>query len=89
MPSDGIGLIALDSFSKVNFSSGSAVVNGSRVSIGKTGAQMVAMASSSGTILAVPSALSKSGSAFSVSRAGSGLRAKNARLVRSFSHSKT
>jgi hypothetical protein len=39
--------------------------------------------------LAVPSALSNGGSGFSVSRAGSGLRSKNARLVRSFGHSRT
>ncbi len=87
MPSDGTGLIALDSFSKVNFSGGSAVKNGSKVSIAKSGAQQLAMASSSGRILAVPSALSGTGSSFSVSR-GSGLELKNARLVRSFTHSR-
>ena len=87
MPSDGIGLIALDSFSKVNFSGGSAVRNGAKVNIAKSGAQMLAMASSTGKLLAAPSALGKDGSSFSVSRAPAAASAKNARLIRSFRHS--
>lgn len=89
MPSDGTGLVALDSFSRVSFSGGSTTKGGVHETIAKSGAQAIAMASAGGKLLAVPSSLSSSGSGFSVSRApAGGTEAKNARLVRSFTHSR-
>lgn len=67
-PSSGRGVLKLDQFGTVNFSSDSAVESGQKVTPGAAGAKAVTMVSGSGTQLAAPSALGAGGSSFSVTR---------------------
>jgi Peptidase A4 family len=68
-PSGGRGgILPLDNFGTVQFSSGSAVKDGQSVSIAATGAKAITMISTNSQPLAVPSALGDDGSSFSVAR---------------------
>ena len=69
MPSNSDSqLIPLDNFGVIQFSGGSAVRNKVKVNIAKSGARAISLANSQGKILAAPSVLQNSGSAFYVKR---------------------
>src|SRR5579864_7007740 len=62
------GVLPLDNFGTIQFSSGSAVKNGQTVDIADSGARAITMVGSNDQALAVPSALSSDGASFTVSR---------------------
>jgi len=67
-PSDPNGIVPLDNFGSVSFSSASATVNGRTVDMAQAGAQPITMLNANGQSLAVPSAIGSDGSSFSVAR---------------------
>ena len=68
-PSGGRGgILPLDNFGTVQFSSGSAIKDGQTVSIAGAGARAITMIGAGDQALAVPSALSDDGSSFNVAR---------------------
>lgn len=67
-PSLGRRVMPLDNFGTLQFSGGSAVLNGSQVTIAQAGAKPVALAGVGGQVLATPSALGSDGASFSVTR---------------------
>ncbi len=67
-PSAGRRVVPLDQFGTVQFTAGSAIKDGNKVSLKAAGAQPITMIDSQGNALAVPSALGSDGSSFSVSR---------------------
>ena len=68
MPVEVGGLLGLDNFGTINFSSGYAIKNGSVVSIAQSGATPLNMQNSSGQLIATPSVLGSDGMSFSVAR---------------------
>src|SRR5262249_11420624 len=64
----GGALIPLDNFGTINFTAASAVVNGSRVSLGSTNAQPLTMVNGQDQALATPSLVGADGASFSVVR---------------------
>jgi hypothetical protein len=67
-PSGPNGVVPLDNFGSVAFSSASAVQNGQTVDLSRAGAQPITMLNSSSQPLAVPSGIGSDGSSFSVAR---------------------
>jgi len=67
-PSGPNGIVPLDNFGSVAFSSASAVQNGQTVDLSQAGAQPITMLNGSSQPLAVPSAIGSDGSSFSVAR---------------------
>jgi hypothetical protein len=67
-PSGPNGIVPLDSFGSVAFSSATATQNGRTVDLSQAGAQPITMLNSSSQPLAVPSAIGSDGSSFSVAR---------------------
>src|SRR5205807_6450332 len=67
-PSGPNGVVPLDNFGSVAFSSASTVQNGQTVDLSQAGAQRITMLNSSGQQLAVPSGIGSDGSSFSVAR---------------------
>jgi hypothetical protein len=68
-PSGGRRQIPLDDFGMVQFSGGSAVKNGTTVTIAQAGARPITMIDRGGKAVATPSSLGGDGGSFSVSRA--------------------
>lgn len=68
MPVEVGGVVGLDDFGTVDFTSGNAIKNGQLMSIASSGATPLTMANSAGMTVAQPSALDATGSSFSVSR---------------------
>jgi hypothetical protein len=69
MPTQGNGgLIPLDNFGSVQFSSGTTIKDGQSLNISQTGAQAMTMLNASQQTLASPSALGYDGASFSVTR---------------------
>jgi len=68
MPVEVGGVIGLDNFGTVNFTSGYAIKNGQAVTIASSGAKELTMNNSSGQTVAAPSNLGEGGASFSVSR---------------------
>jgi hypothetical protein len=62
------GVLPLDNFGTVNFTSGSAVENGQTVNIAQSGAQPITLETQRGQVLASPSSLGSDGASFSVTR---------------------
>lgn len=67
-PSSGRGIIPLDDFGSVRFTAGSAVRDGTTLSLGALGATAVAMINRAGQAIAQPSTLGSDGSSFVVTR---------------------
>jgi hypothetical protein len=67
-PSGSNGVLPLDNFSSVAFTTATAVQNGQTVDISQLGAQPITMVNANGQALAVPSAIDSTGSSFSVAR---------------------
>ncbi len=67
-PSGPNGIVPLDNFGSVAFSSASAVQNGQTVDLSQAGAQPITMLNGSGQQLAVPSGIASDGASFSVAR---------------------
>ncbi len=67
-PSGPNGVVPLDNFGSVAFSSASAVQNGQTVDLSQAGAQPITMLNSSGQQLAVPSGIGSDSASFSVAR---------------------
>jgi hypothetical protein len=67
-PASSNGILPLDNFSSVAFTSASAVKDDQTVDLSTAGVQPVAMLNASGQPLAVPSAIGSDGSSFTVSR---------------------
>src|SRR5438445_4270907 len=67
-PSGPNGVVPLDNFGSVAFSSASAVQNGQTVDLSQAGAQPITMLNGSSQPLAVPSGIGSDGSSFSVAR---------------------
>jgi len=67
-PSSGRGIIPLDDFGSVRFTSGSAVRDGKTLSLAALGASPAAMINRSGQVIAQPSTLGADGSSFTVTR---------------------
>ena len=67
-PSGPNGVVPLDNFGSVAFSSASAVQNGQTVNLSQAGAQPITMLNGSSQPLAVPSGIGSDGSSFSVAR---------------------
>jgi ketosteroid isomerase-like protein len=67
-PSSGRGILPLDNFGTVQFSSASAVKNGQTEDLAAAGAQPISLIGASQQPLAVPSAVGTDGQSFSVSR---------------------
>ena len=67
-PSGPNGVVPLDNFGSVAFSSASAVQNGQTVDLSQAGAQPITMLNGSAQPLAVPTGIGSDGSSFSVSR---------------------
>jgi hypothetical protein len=67
-PSGPNGIVPLDNFGSVAFSSASAVQNGQTVDLSQAGAQPITMLNGSGQPLAVPSGIASDGASFSVAR---------------------
>jgi hypothetical protein len=67
-PSGPNGIVPLDNFGSVAFSSASAVQNGQTVDLSQAGAQPITMDKSGSQPLAVPSGIGSDGSSFSVAR---------------------
>lgn len=65
-------LIPLDNFGTVNFSAGSAVANGSNVSITGSDAQKIILVNRAGEDVATPSSVSADGASFSVTQSSGG-----------------
>ena len=68
MPYSNIGLIPLDNFGEIQFTSGWTVKDGQKLSIADSGAQTITMLNRAGEALATPSALGTDGISFSVAR---------------------
>jgi len=68
MPVEIGGVIGLDDFGTLNFTSGYAIKNGQYVTIQSSGAKALTMENAEGTAVAAPSALGPTGSNFSVTR---------------------
>ena len=68
MPSSNFGFIPLDNFGSINFTAGSATMNGSQVNIVGSGAQPMSMVNMQGQTLAYPSAIGSDNSSFTVTR---------------------
>ncbi len=71
-PSNGRGVVPLDDFGSVRFTSASARMDGREVSIKEAGGKPVTMADSSGQALASPSGIASDGSSFTVTRGPGG-----------------
>jgi hypothetical protein len=67
-PSDQDGIMPLDQFGAVSFSSAYAVLNGSQVNILNSGATPLSMANHANQVVAAPSVLNSDGASFTVSR---------------------
>jgi hypothetical protein len=67
-PSAGRGLLPLDQFGTVTFTSASAVRDGRQMSLSELGARAITMINAQGEALAQPSTLSNDGSSFSITR---------------------
>lgn len=67
-PAGGRRVLPLDNFGTVQFTNGSAVENGKKVTIAQAGAKPITMINQAGQPLAQPSTLSSDGSSFSVKR---------------------
>jgi Peptidase A4 family len=68
MPSNENTLIPLDNFGTISFTGGSAVQNGTSVTIAQSGAVPLTMVNQAGQVLSSPSALSSDGESFIVTR---------------------
>lgn len=68
MPVEVGGVIGLDDFGTINFTSGYAIKNGQAVTIQSSGATALTMDNARGETIATPSSLGADGSSFSVSR---------------------
>jgi hypothetical protein len=67
-PSAGRGLVPLDDFGTLQFTAGSAVRDGQRMSLAALGARAITMINGAGEALATPSTLGADGSSFTVAR---------------------
>jgi hypothetical protein len=67
-PTGARGVLPLDNFNSVSFSSASAIDNGQTVNLSQLGAQAITMLNANDQPLAVPSAIGSDGSSFSVAR---------------------
>jgi hypothetical protein len=67
-PSGPNGVIPLDNFVSVGFSSATAIQKGQTVNLAQAGAQPITMLNANGQSLAVPSGIGSDGASFSVSR---------------------
>jgi hypothetical protein len=67
-PSGSSGVLPLDQFNSVSFSSASATQNGQTVDLTQASAQAITMLNSNNQPLAVPSGIASDGSSFSVAR---------------------
>ncbi|MDQ6674626.1 MAG: G1 family endopeptidase [Chloroflexota bacterium] len=67
-PSGPNGIVPLDNFGSVGFSSATATQNGQTVNLAQSGAQPITMLNAASQPLAVPSAIANDGSSFSVAR---------------------
>jgi hypothetical protein len=67
-PTGSRGVLPLDQFNSVSFSSASAVQNGQTVDLTQAGAQAITMLNGNDAALAVPSGIGSDGSSFSVAR---------------------
>jgi hypothetical protein len=67
-PTGARGVLPLDNFKSVSFSSASAIDNGQTVNLSQLGAQAITMLNANDQPLAVPSAIGSDGSSFSVAR---------------------
>jgi Peptidase A4 family len=67
-PSIGRKILSLDNFGTVDFSGGSTIEHGNRVTIAQSTIQPLIMVNSSGQALATPSSLSSDGASFSITR---------------------
>jgi hypothetical protein len=72
-PSSGYsgGILPLDSFGTIPFTSATATENGQTVNLSQSHAQPISMLGGTGQTLAVPSSIGSDGSSFSVSRTSS------------------
>jgi peptidase A4-like protein len=67
-PSAGRGLVPLDNFGTLQFTAGSAVRDGQRMSLAALGARAITMINGAGEALATPSTLGADGSSFTITR---------------------
>ena len=67
-PSAGRGLVPLDNFGTLKFTSGSAVKDGQTLNLASLGAKPISMINGRGEVLAQPSTLGADGGSFSVTR---------------------
>lgn len=68
MPTANIGFVPLDNFGTVSFTGGSAVENGTTLTIAQAGAQPITMVTQGNLALASPSTLGSDGASFTVTR---------------------
>ena len=66
------GIVPLDDFGAVQFTSGATIKNGQVVDVAGSGARPVTMIDRTGQAVAVPSAIGDDGSSFTVMRSHSG-----------------